>query len=163
MAVANCCDANKTLRLDGARLAILALRDIEDDGVSMKLRRDIAINRAGSVVLEFRGDELARGLGRMIAADTRLRVAFELVEGGADALPVRLAHPLIAANEGGERDRFRSGKCRIPTGAVLHRLDGFPVRILVFVGSALANKLLAGCRVLALAELGKVLGGDRSG
>ena len=46
---------------------------------------------------------------------------------------------------------------------MLHRLDGFAVRILVFVGRSLANKLFAGLRMLALAELGEILGGDRSG
>ena len=38
-----------------------------------------------------------------------------------------------------------------------------PSRILVFVGRTLANKLLAGRRMLALAKPRKVLGGDRSG
>src|SRR5580704_14359156 len=35
----------EALRLDCARLAIVALRDIENDRVSMELRRDIAIDR----------------------------------------------------------------------------------------------------------------------
>ena len=70
---------------------------------------------------------------------------------------------VVAANERGERDGFGRGKGRIPTGTMLHGLDGLAVRILVFIGGALANKLLAGGRMLALAEFGKVLGGDRSG
>ena len=153
----------EALRLDGAGLAVVALGDIEDDGVGMELRRNVTIDRAGGVVLEFGGDEFGRRFGRMVAADAGLRVHFKLLQGDANALAVGHADVLIAANERGERDGFGRGKCRIPTGAVLHGLDGFAVCILVFIGGALANKLLASRRMLALAELGKVLGGDRSG
>jgi hypothetical protein len=62
------------------------------------LWRDIAIDRAGGVVLKLGGDKLARGLGRMIAADAGLRVVFELVEGNADAFPMRFADAVIAAD-----------------------------------------------------------------
>ena len=72
------------------------------------------------------------------------------------------AHVVVAAHERGERDGFGRGKRRIPTGTMLHCLDGLAVGILVFIGGALANKLLAGGRMLALAELRKVLGGNRS-
>ena len=51
--------SEKALRLDGAWLAIVALSHIEDDGVRMELRRDVAIHRAGGIVLELGGDELA--------------------------------------------------------------------------------------------------------
>src|ERR1700677_3397964 len=91
----------EALRLDCARLAIVALRDIENDRVSMQLWRDIPIDRARCVVLEPGGYEFASGLGRMIAADAGLRVVFELVEGNADTLPVGFADTLIAADEGG--------------------------------------------------------------
>ena len=94
----------KTLRLDGARLAILSLRYVEDDRMSVKLRRDVAVNRAGGVVLELCRDELAGGLRRIIPADAGLGVVFELVESSADTLTVRLANALVAANECGERD-----------------------------------------------------------
>ena len=57
-------------------------------------------------MLELRGDKLARGLGRMIAADAGLSVVFELVESYADALPVRFADTLIATDQRGERDGF---------------------------------------------------------
>jgi len=46
---------------------------------------------------------------------------------------------------------------------MLHGFDSFAVCILIFIGGALANKLLASGRMLALAEFCKVLGGDRSG
>jgi hypothetical protein len=46
---------------------------------------------------------------------------------------------------------------------MLHRLDRFSIGILILVGRPLADKLLASLRVLALAKLRKVLGGDRAG
>ena len=46
---------------------------------------------------------------------------------------------------------------------MLHRLDGLAIRILVFVGRSLANKLFACLRVLALTELGKILSRNRTG
>jgi hypothetical protein len=91
----------EALRLDCARLAIVALRDIENDRVSMQLWRDIPIDRTGCIVLELGGYEFASGLGGMIAADAGLRVVFELVEGNADALTVGFTDTLIAADEGG--------------------------------------------------------------
>ena len=104
----------EALRLDGARLAVVALGDVENDRVGMQLWRDIAIDRAGRIVLKLGGDKLARGLGRMIAADAGLRVVFELVERNADALPMSFANAFIAADKRGERDRFGRGECRIP-------------------------------------------------
>ena len=46
---------------------------------------------------------------------------------------------------------------------MLHCLHDLPVRTLVLIGRALTNQLLASRRMLALAQLGKVLGGDCSG
>src|ERR1035441_8183175 len=93
----------------------------------MQLRRDVAIDRTGRVVLEFGGDKLARGLGRMIATDSGLCVALKLVKGDADAFAVRFANTFIAADQSRQRDGLRRGKGRIPTGTVLHRLDGLAV------------------------------------
>ena len=45
---------------------------------------------------------------------------------------------------------------------MLHCLHDLPVCNLVFIGCPLANKLHSGRRMLALAQLGKVLCGDRS-
>ena len=70
----------KALRLDGAGLAVLALGDIEDDGMGMKLRRNVTIDRAGGVMLELGGNELGRGFRRMVPADARLRVVFKLLK-----------------------------------------------------------------------------------
>ena len=80
-------------------MSVCALGHIEDDGVGMKLRRDIAIDRAGGIVLELGGDKLARGLGRMIASDSGLCVTFKLVKGDADAFAVRFADTFIAADK----------------------------------------------------------------
>ena len=144
-------------------LAVVALGHIEDDRVGMKLRRNVTIDRAGGVVFKLGGDEFGRRLGRMVSADASLRVVFELLQGDANALAVGRTHIVVAADKRGKRDGFGRGKRRIPTGSMLHCLDRFAVRILVFIGCALANKLLAGGRMLALAELGKILGGNRSG
>src|SRR3984957_3548276 len=91
----------EALWLDGARLAVVALGDVENNRVSMQLRRDIPIDRTGCIVLKLGGYKFASGLGRVIAADTGLRVAFELIEGNADALPVGCTDTLIAADQGG--------------------------------------------------------------
>jgi hypothetical protein len=40
----------------------------------MKLRRGIAIDRAGGVMLELGSDELTRALGGMVATDPRLGI-----------------------------------------------------------------------------------------
>ena len=90
--------SEEALRLNRARLAIVALGDVENNRVGMQLRRNIAIDRARGIVLELGGDKLARGLGRMIAADASLRVVFELVEGNADAFPMRFPDAVIATN-----------------------------------------------------------------
>jgi hypothetical protein len=109
----------------------------------MKLWRNVTIDRAGRVVLKLGGDEFGRRFGRMVPADPGLRVHFKLLQRRANALSVRHAYILITANERGERDGFGSGKCRIPTGAMLHGFDSFAVCILIFIGGSLANKLLA--------------------
>src|SRR5580692_8413171 len=54
----------EALRLDCARLAIVALRNVENDRVSMQLWRDIPIDRAGGIVLKLGGDKLACRLRR---------------------------------------------------------------------------------------------------
>jgi hypothetical protein len=94
----------------------------------------------------------------MVAADAGLRVVFELVKGNADALAVRFADTLIAAYKRGERNRFGSGQGRIPAGSVLHCLDGLAVGILIFIRRSLPHELLAGLRMLALAEFCEVFG-----
>jgi hypothetical protein len=152
----------KALRLYGAELAVGPLGDIEDYGVCMELWRNVTIYRASGIVLELGSDELGRRFGRMIAADPSLRVHFELLQGNTDAFSMGCTDIVVAANQRGERDGFRSGKGRIPPRTMLHGFDGFAVCILVFVRGALANKLLARRRMLPLAEFREVLGGNRS-
>jgi len=53
----------QALRLNGARLATLSLRYVEDDRVGMQLRSDIAIDRTRGVVLKLCHDEFARRFG----------------------------------------------------------------------------------------------------
>jgi hypothetical protein len=58
--------------------------------MGMKLRRDVAVYRPGSVVLEFGGDEFGRGFWCVAAADARLCVVFEL-HNPSETLPKPLA------------------------------------------------------------------------
>ncbi len=84
----------------------------------MKLRRSIAIHRAGSVMLEGGGNELGRRLWRVDIADTRLRIPLQFAKRYADTLTVRLAHTLVAAHQRGERNGFRRGEGCVPSGAM---------------------------------------------
>src|SRR5208337_4951001 len=47
----------EAVRLNGAGLAVVALRDIENDSGSVQLWRDLAIDRAGCIVLKLGGDK----------------------------------------------------------------------------------------------------------
>ena len=89
----------EALGLDGARLTILTLGQIEDDRMSMELWSDIPIHRAGRIVFEFGGNEFARCLRRVVSADTGLHIVFQLFKGCADALAVRLTYPIITADQ----------------------------------------------------------------
>jgi len=74
--------------LQRPRLAVLALGHIENDGMSMKLRRSIAIHRAGSVMLEGGGNELGRRLRRVDIADARLRIPLQFAKCYANTFAV---------------------------------------------------------------------------
>jgi hypothetical protein len=88
----------KALRLYGAGLAVDPLGDIEDYGVCVELRRNVSIYRAGGVVLKLGGNEFGRGFRRMVAADARLSVHFELLQGDTDAFSMGCTDIVIAAN-----------------------------------------------------------------
>ena len=94
----------KLLRLQRARLPLGRLRDIEDHRVPVQLRRGVPIDGPAAVVLELGHRSRARRLRRSVAVDPRLGTLFHLVESHAHALPVRIADPVIAANQG--RDRY---------------------------------------------------------
>src|SRR5580658_2018528 len=59
----------ETALLKSTGLAVLAFGHIEDDSMSVKLRRGISLNRAGSVMLEGGRDELPGRLRSMDVAD----------------------------------------------------------------------------------------------
>ncbi len=96
------------LRLNRACRAVCPLRHIEDHGVSMELGRGVAVHRAGGVMFKLRGDELAGGLGGVVAAETRLGVPLQLRKGDGHGLPVGLADTVIASDQSGQRYGFRS-------------------------------------------------------
>ena len=62
----------------------------------MELGRHISVYRASRVVLELGGHEFACCLGRMVPANARLRVMFQLFERDADTVTVRLTYAPIA-------------------------------------------------------------------
>ena len=91
------------MRLQGARLAVLPLGHVENHRMGVKLRRSIAFDGPGGVVLEGGGDKFARRLRCVDVADPRLGdTAPSSPKRHADTLPVRLSHPLIAAHKRGK-------------------------------------------------------------
>ena len=148
--------SSELLRLEETALlkrtcrSVRALSDIEDNGMSVKLRRGIAIDGPRCVVLEFCGDELAGGLGGMIATDPRLRIPLQLAKSSRDCLAVCLADPAVTADERGQRNRLRRAEGRIPPGAMLDGFDCLAIGVLVLEGLPMLNKLFAGLRVLTI-------------
>ncbi len=140
------------MRLHGASLPVFTLGHVEDDGMGVELRRGIAIDGPRRVVLEGRGGELTRRLRGMHVADPRLGVVLDLAQRHADALPVRLPHPLISADKRGQRNGFRGGECSIPSGPVLHARYFPALLALVGPGNLMPHKRLFGERVLAFAQ-----------
>ena len=111
------------VRLQGARLAVATLRDIEDDCMSVQLRRRIAIDGPGCIVLEGRRDELARRLRRVDIAYTGLSVAFQFSQRRTHTLPVGQSHLVVAAYQRSQRYRFGRGERRIPPSAMFGTRD----------------------------------------
>src|SRR5712664_1163629 len=99
----------------------------------MKLGRSIAIDGPRGVMLESGGDEFSGRLRGMDLADPRLRVSFKLLKCRADALPMGLPHPIIAAHKRGKRYRLRRGKRSVPPGAMLGA--GYRSAKFAFIGS----------------------------
>ena len=65
--------------------------------MSVKLWRNVAVNRTGGVVLELGRDELACSFRWMIPADTGLGVVFELVERHTESAPFNTMKDLFLA------------------------------------------------------------------
>ena len=76
--------------------------------MGVELGSRIAIHRPGCVVLKFGRNEASGGLGGTVAADPRLGIAFEFVEGDIDGVAMRLPYPIIAANQRSKGYRFGS-------------------------------------------------------
>src|SRR5260370_8067797 len=76
----------KASLLKRPRFAALAFGHIENDGMSMKLRRSIPIHRAGSVMLEAGGNDLGRRLLRVNIADARLPIPLQFATCRANPL-----------------------------------------------------------------------------
>ncbi len=114
-------------------------------------------------MLELRSDELPGCFGGMIAADAGLRVPLQFVQSDVDGLAVRLAHAVISADKRSQRNGFRSGKSRIPSGTMLDRCDSLSVRALILMPCAMPDKLLAGVRMLAFGQPRKLLCAHSSG
>jgi len=117
------------MRLHGTGLAVVALGHIEGCG--------------GEFACRLRG---------MDVADPRLGVVLDLAQSHPNALPVRLPHPLIAADKRGQRNGFRRGERRIPPGAVLHARHFLTVFAVIGSGNLMPHKLFFGERVLAFAQ-----------
>ena len=139
-------------RLERAGAPVVAFGHIEDHDVRVQLGRGVAVDGPRAVVFEGGGDPLPRRLGGMIAADARLDVRFHLVERHRDARPMRLAHAVIAADQGGQRHALRRRERRIPRRAVGHRRDGLAARVDVRPRCLVLDERLAGDRVLAVGE-----------
>ena len=113
--------SEKTLRLDGPGLAVCAFRHIKDDRMGMELRSDVAIDRPGGVVLEFGGNELRRGLRRMVPTNACLRVSVQAVQAPALTLSrwasrTRISPPTSAVSEtdlGAEKVASHPARCSI--------------------------------------------------
>src|SRR5665213_1510034 len=125
--------------------------------MGMELRRGIAFHRARGVMLEGRGGELAGRLRLPNVADPSLGVSLQLSQRHADALAVRLPHPVIAADQRGQRDGLRRGERRVPSGTVLDRRNLLAALAFIGLGYLVPNKLRLGLRVLAFAQTSEVL------
>jgi hypothetical protein len=147
--------------LEGASLASFSLRDIEDNSVRMKLRRSVAVHWPGGIVFKFGGHKFARSLGRMAAADPRLCVAFQFVQGNANTLAMSLPDTLISTYKRGKRNRFRCGESRIPSGAVFGGCDLLPI-LLIRGLYPMLHELVAGLWMLALRQTLKLFGFNKA-
>src|ERR1035441_4181933 len=94
--------------LQCASRAVWPLCHIEDHRMGMKLRSGIPIDRASGVMLELRGNEFARRLGGIVAADPRLRIPLQLRESDGHCLPVSRTNAVIASDKCGQGNRLGS-------------------------------------------------------
>src|SRR5260370_35943294 len=96
----------KFWRLQGASLAVLALGQIEKDNMRVKLWGGVAVHWPAAVMFKLGGNPVARSFRWMIAADAGLNESLQLVQRHSNSFPLGLAYRLIAADQGGERNRL---------------------------------------------------------
>ena len=123
----------ETTLLQRARLAILALCDVKDHSMGMKLRCCVSINRTRGVMLEGCRYKLASRLRRMNIADASLRVVLQFMQGNANTFTMCITHTLVTTNKSRYRYRLRRRERCIPPCAMLRARD--LLAILVLVGS----------------------------
>ncbi len=123
----------ETTLLQRARLAILALCDVEDHSMGMKLRGCVPINRTRGVMLEGCRYKFAGRLRRMNIADASLRIVLQFMQRNANAFTMCFTHTLITANESRYRYRLWCGERRIPTCTMFRA--GNLLAVLVLIGS----------------------------
>ncbi len=138
-------------------VTVVALGDVENYSMSMKLRRGVTVHGTRGVVLEGSCDEFACRLRGMNIADAGLRVLLQLVKCHADALPMRLSYALIAPNKRSERYRFWSGERGIPTGAMLHARHFLAKFSFISSRGLMTNELHFRVRMLAFRQSGEML------
>ena len=155
-----CLRLEQTTLLQRVRVAVFALSHIENDNVGVELRRGVAVDRTGSVVLKGRRYELAGLLRLAHVPHARLGVPLELGQGYSNTLPMRLTHPLVAAHQRRQRNRLRRGDRRVPAGPVANRSDLLTVPVLIGSRRLVPDHLLLGEWVLAFAQPGEMLRAD---
>ena len=101
--------------------------------MSVELRGSVSIHRPGSVMFELGHNEFAGGFRWMIAADSGLRVPFQLIQRRSNTLAVGFADTYVTAYQSRQRDGLRSRESRVPTRAVFSRRDGFPVSAFILM------------------------------
>src|ERR1700722_20675294 len=84
----------------------------------------------------------ARSLTGQPVCGWRLDARAAIFNSGSDKLACGYWRVGTAADNGGERNRVRRGKGRIPAGSVLHRLNSLAVSIVILVRRSLPHKLL---------------------
>ena len=141
-------------------VAVFALRHVKDDDVGVELRRSVTIDRPGGVMLKGRRHKLACLFRLSHVAHAGLGVPLELGQGNSNTLPMRLAHPLIAAHQRRQRDGLRRGDRRIPARSMANGGHLFPVPILIGSRRLMPHQLFLRDRVLALGQPGEMLRAD---
>ena len=128
--------------------------------MGVKLGSGIAVHWPGAVMLEFGGNHLARGFSRVIASDAGLDVMLQFVQGNPHALAVGLPDPLVPTDEGGNRNALGRTEGGVPAGAVAGGGDRFSLAVLILIGDAMPDQLVAGLGMLPLGQAIELIGAN---